>query len=319
MHIHEQFVAVRDEGVCDFEKSDVCGGKTVVVFPDGRRNLSPYSPYQMRHGCTWRDISGEMSALRALTGPDAMEIATSLHDQVAAAVPGVKFSVDSFTRRRDKPISFQAAQGTLTVRGGFPLVMAGVDPEVRRIVDAFAAARKVVDAEIATWRRTTIDACCVAVGAGLSGLDGDAFFQRIARDPTKVTGVVGDGDGMEAVASMATHEVVFGEGVVFRVTGRTVVATAKTREYTFDGCRLIVKNAPQVPETLLATMKGRPLDDLIAIPGLDGSELVIDRVKAVQAGKKLQMTVHLVPSPLRMDAARELYDRIQARSVQPVD
>lgn len=312
MLINDQLAALRDTGIYSFEQDDVCGGKTVIVFPDGRRNLVPYSISEIRHGCRWTDVTADMEMLSKLTSHDAIQIAEALHDCIAEAQPDVAFAIDAFTKGQDRPIRFKATSGRLTVRGGFPIDMEGVECEARRIVENFASAQKIVDEEIDSWRLTTIDACCVAVAAGLSGLDNQLFFERIARDSAKVEGVVGDSG--EPVASVRMHEVSFKNCLMVRVNGRTITTTAKTRAYTFDGCRLIIKNAPQLPETLLSTLRGRKLDDLVEIAGLDGSELVVERAKVAQAGKRLQMTVHLVPTPLRMEAARALYDRIQARA-----
>lgn len=312
MLMNKELTALQEQGVYGFDEVDIGGRKTVVIFPDGRRNLLPYTPSSIRNECRWTNVTEDLALLSGLTGDDALGIAAALHQRVSTAIPDFSIMVDAFSRRRDTPIRFRSSAGRLTVRGGFPISMSGVDAEATRIIGAYADARKVVDAEIATWRRTTIDAFGVAAAAGLSGVDGDTFFRQIARSPESVEGVVGDSG--EAVTSVREHLVSFPQGLVIRVMGRTVTATVRTSAYTLDGCKLIIKKSADVPDTLLSAIQGKPLDTLVTVPGLDGSELIIDRVKVRPAGKKLQMTVQLVPRPLRMEEARELYDRIQARA-----
>lgn len=314
MQMNAEMTALQNEGRCRFEGVDIGGPKTIFILPDGRRNIMPFSQSEIRHGCRWQHVADEIAALSRFTGPDALDIAIELHRRLEEQVPGIRLVVDGRSKNHDRPVTFKATAGRLTVRGGFPWVMDQVAGEAERIVTAFEAARRIVETEIASWRRTVIDASGVAIAAGLTNLDGEAFFARIARDPAKVEGIVGD--GLDPTASVPSHEVGFPDGLMFRTTGRATTATLKTKSCTFDGCKVIVKDAPQIPETLLTTVKGRPLDTLIKIPGIDGSELIVKKVDVAKPGNKTQMTIHLVPRPLRMEEARAMYDRLRERAIR---
>lgn len=312
MLLNKELTAIRDAGTHAFEEADIGGRKVLVMFPDGRRNVMPYTNHVLRSGGSWTSFPSDLQHLSILTGPNAIEIARSLHESLEAVVPGVRIEMEGFPKTPDRPLRFLAKWGRITVHGGIPISMAEVGAEVDRIAEAHADARKAINAKIATWKSTTIDACYVTMAAGMSGLDGEEFFARLARDPHKVDGVV-PMDG-QATASADDHEVRFPGGLLVRVVGRSVTATLRTSKYTLDAGRLIVKDSPRPPDTVISAVGGRPLEDFVKLPDFDGSEIMIKKVEVKEAGKKLQMTVHFVPQPLRMDAARELYDRLRARA-----
>lgn len=312
MLLNNDLIALRDAGRCTFDEADIGGRKIVVVLPDGRRNVMPYRDSELRHGQRWTNFASDMDDLSARTSVDAMEIIRTLHARIDAAIPGVRLLMHHFHKGPDRPLRFRSVSGRLTVHGGVPMRMADVEAEADRIIAGHAAALKAVDAAVASWKATTIDACYVTMAAGMTGLDGFDFFHRITRDPDKVEGILPE-DG-PAVASVPSHEVSLPCGLVVRVVGRSVTATLRTSKYTLDAGRLIIKDSPQPPETVLSAVRGRPLDEFIRLPDFDGSELIIGKIAVKEAGKKLQMTVQFEPRPLRMDAARELYDRLRARA-----